>query len=553
MSNTWWQWRDEQPARRIAAPVELPATSQMGYVRQWRARGYDVRLMFGTSPELETPAQENEEIESGEAQSAALDDGLRWRLAAMLQPEPELLLRQSGPMSWPHTLFDFQGVGVRVLLKARHLLLGDDMGLGKTAQTLAALRVLLHRRQIERALIVAPASLLEQWRRAAAEWAPELRVMVVGGAASMRSWQWRYRAHLTVVSYETLRADWEGLLSEDIDFAKLPTRGGWDVVILDEAQKIKNRDSAVAQVCKALPRRRSWALTGTPLENRAADAASILEFVTGQSAIFPDVPRLRVLLSKHQLRRRKADVLADLPPKIITTLPLPMTPQQRTAYEELEQVGSDALRVALEAGDLPQEGVMAQITKLQQICNFAPGAATFSAKLDDLRERLGDVIAGGEQALIFTQFTNETFGARRIARELAHWQPLLFTGDMDAQSRQRALDNFATPGSPPLLIVSLRAGGIGLNLQNASYVFHFDRWWNPAAETQAEDRAHRPGQTRPVHVYRYVMLGTLEERIDAILRSKRELFAQVVDGEETTHKSTLSREDWLQLAGVTSS
>jgi SNF2 family DNA or RNA helicase len=208
------------------------------------------------------------------------------------------------------------------------------------------------------------------------------------------------------------------------------------------------------------------------------------------------------------------------------------------------------LRVALEAGDLPQEGVMAQITKLQQICNFAPGAATFSAKLDDLRERLGDVIAGGEQALIFTQFTNETFGARRIARELAHWQPLLFTGDMDARARQRALDDFATPGGPPLLIVSLRAGGIGLNLQSASYVFHFDRWWNPAAETQAEDRAHRPGQTRPVHVYRYVMLGSLEERVDEILRAKRELFAQVVDGEDLGETTPLSREDWLQLIGA---
>jgi SNF2 family DNA or RNA helicase len=552
MPNTWWQWRDEQPARRIAAPQESPATSQLGHVRQWRARDYDVRLMFGSTPLVNAPLQENEEFEGDESHAASPDDGLRWRLAAMLQPAPELLLRPNGPMQWPHTLFGFQGMGVRVLLKARHLLLGDEMGLGKTAQTLAALRVLLHRRQIERALIVVPASLLEQWRRAAAEWTPELRVMVVNGAAATRRWQWRYRAHLTVVSYETLRADWEVLLSENFNFSALPDRGGWDVVVLDEAQKIKNRDSSVAQVCKALPRRRSWALTGTPLENSAADAASILEFVTGQNAIFPDVPRLRVLLARHQLRRRKAEVLADLPPKIITTVPLPMTPEQRTAYEEVAQGGAEALRAALENGDLPMEGLMAQITKLQQICNFAPGEATFSAKLDDLRERLSDVIAGGERALIFTQFTNEKSGAKRLARELAPWQPLLFTGDMDARARQRALDAFAAPDGPPVLIVSLRAGGVGLNLQSASYVFHFDRWWNPAAETQAEDRAHRPGQTRPVHVYRYVMLGTLEERVDEILRAKRELFAQIVDGEETDDTRTLSHEDWLQLAGVAS-
>jgi SNF2 family DNA or RNA helicase len=163
---------------------------------------------------------------------------------------------------------------------------------------------------------------------------------------------------------------------------------------------------------------------------------------------------------------------------------------------------------------------------------------------------LGEVIAGGPRALDFTQFTNENFGARRLARELTHWQPLLFTGDMDANARQRALDNFAAPDGPPLLIVSLRAGGVGLNLQSASYVFHFDRWWNPAAETQAEDRAHRPGQTRPVHVYRYVMLGTLEERVDEILRAKRELFSQIVDGEEAEESQGLSRDDLLQLAGV---
>ena len=548
---TWWHSFDEQPARRLAPPGAAPATSRLGYVRQWRARSCDLQLMFGAAPVVEAPGGEMEPIEGDEAHGAAPDDGLRWRLAALLQAPPEMLLRADGPLEWPHPLFGFQHVGVRALLKARHLLLGDEMGLGKTIQTLAALRVLLHRRQIERALLVAPASLLEQWRRATAEWAPELRVMVVGGAPAQRRWQWRYRAHLTVVSYETLRADWDALLSENVDLSRLPSRGGWDVVVLDEAQKIKNRDSDAARVCKALPRRRSWALTGTPLENSIADAASILEFVTAQSAIFPDVPRLRVLLIRHQLRRRKAEVLPDLPPKVVSTLALPLTTTQRAAYDEAAEGGIESLRAALAAGELRFDGVLAHISRLQQICNFAPGDAAFSAKLDDLRERLDEVIASGERALIFTQFTNENFGARRLARELKAWKPLLFTGDMDVTARQKTLDKFAEADGPTLLIVSLRAGGVGLNLQNASYVFHFDRWWNPAAETQAEDRAHRPGQTRPVHVYRYVMLGTIEERIDEILRAKRRLFAQVVDNEADEEAPlSLSRDDFFALAGV---
>ena len=204
----------------------------------------------------------------------------------------------------------------------------------------------------------------------------------------------------------------------------------------------------------------------------------------------------------------------------------------------------------MEAGPLRFEGVLAHLTRLQQICNFAPGESGFSSKLDDLRERLPDIIESGERALIFTQFTNENFGAKRLQRELAQWKPLLFIGDMDAASRQRALDKFAAEDGPSLLIVSLRAGGVGLNLQSASYVFHFDRWWNPATETQAEDRAHRPGQTRPVHVYRYVMLETIEERVDEILRAKRELFAQICRIIDEDEIRGLSREDFLQLAGV---
>ncbi len=423
------------------------------------------------------------------------------------------------------------------------------MGLGKTIQTLAALRVLLHRRRIQRALIVAPASLLEQWRRAAALWTPELRVMVVGGAPTLRRWQWNYRAHLTVVSYETLRADWEAILNEEVDWSELPTRGGWDVVALDEAQRIKNRDSAVAQICKALPRRRSWALTGTPLENHIDDAASILEFVTAKNAIFPDVPRLRVLLAQHQLRRRKAEVLPDLPPKIVTTLPLPLTTEQRAAYDDLTSSAAEQWHAALEAGRAALRGRFSASDAASATLQFRAGRSGVFVEVGRFARTLARYHRKRRTRFNFYAVHQRKLRRETIARELSQWKPLLFTGDMDVAARQRALDKFAAEDGPSLLIVSLRAGGVGLNLQSASYVFHFDRWWNPATETQAEDRAHRPGQTRPVHVYRYVMLETIEERVDEILRAKRELFAQVMEESDEEIRG-LSREDFLQLAGV---
>jgi SNF2 family DNA or RNA helicase len=448
------------------------------------------------------------------------------RLAVALQLPTYLLLDQTGPIEWPGPLFPYQVDGVQALLQRDALLLADDMGLGKTIQALAALRILVLQRRAERTLVVAPAGLLGQWRDALTHWAPELRVSTVRGPSIERAWQWRTPAHVYLISYDTLRSDCT------VNPSSPPRRQTWDVVVLDEAQRVKNPDSDTNRACQRLPRRRTWALTGTPLENSIEELAAVLELVRGgpDDSAPPgllDGTALRARQREVQLRRRRAAVLPELPPKTVTRVPLALTGRQRESYERAEREGIVGLR---ERGDAVRvENVLELIIRLKQICNVCPISGR-SAKLEDLAERLATLQAEGHRALIFTQFVDQRHGARAIARRLQALRPLLYTGDLSPAEREAVVTRFREHPEHTALILSLRTGAEGLNLQAASYVVHFDRWWNPARERQAEGRSHRLGQTRPVHVYTYICENTIEERIDAALQNKQRLFDEVVDG-----------------------
>jgi SNF2 family DNA or RNA helicase len=462
------------------------------------------------------------------------------RLAALLQPPPELLLAADGPLTWPGPLLPYQLAAIRELLARDMLLLADDMGLGKTVEALAALRILALRHQIEAALVVAPAGLLTQWRAEVHRWAPELRLSTVHGGPADRRWQWRTPAHVYLTSYETLRADFTGNPHS-------PVARPWDLVVLDEAQKIKNAATDVSRACKRLRRRRQWALTGTPLENAPADLISLLEFVN------PAPPRahrfalpplaLREELRCVQLRRRKADVLHELPPKRVSRLLLPLTPAQRISYERAEREGVVELRAR--GASVQVQHVLALIVRLKQICNFCPTSGA-SSKLDDLRERVGVLADEGYKALVFTQFANAENGARAIAGRLGS-TALAYTGDLAPHQRDHVLHQFRTQPERRVLVLSLLAGGQGLNLQEASYVFPFDRWWNPAVEQQAEARSHRLGQADPVTVYTYVCENTIEERIERVLEGKRLLFDELVDDVSLDLAATLTSEELFDL------
>jgi SNF2 family DNA or RNA helicase len=467
------------------------------------------------------------------------------RLAYLLQPPTDLLLDTTGPIEWPAALFPYQLDAVRTLLAREAILLADDTGLGKTVEAIAALRILALQRRLEAALVVVPAGLLRQWRKALSAWAPEQRVSTIQGPATERAWQWQTPANVYLVSYDTLRED--AAYRPDSP----PRRRTWDVVVLDEAQRIKNRDTDIGRLCKRLRRRRAWALTGTPLENNLDELASILEFVAPSSG--DPAPRLfagpEVLERQRavQLRRRKADVLPQLPPKLSSTITLQLDAQQRASYERAEREGIYALRAR--GADVRIQNVLELITRLKQLCNVDPASGR-SAKLADLHERVATLVAEGHRALVFSQFTDATFGARAIAAGLARFRPLLYTGDLDLAQRDEVIRTFKEDPSHAVLVLSLRAGGVGLNLQDASYVFHFDRWWNPSVERQAEDRSHRLGQRYPVHVYAYTCEQTVEERIEVVLRRKRRLFQDIVDDVTLDLGSVLTSAELFALFGL---
>ena len=409
------------------------------------------------------------------------------------------------------------------MLSNKRLLLADDMGLGKTLQVIAALRVLFIRRDIESALVVTPATILDQWRQELNKWAPELRAIVIRGNPTDRAWQWNAEVHVTFVSYDTLRSDFGGGPHSP------PRRKTWDVLVADEAQRIKNRN-ATSEALKGIKRLRSWALTGTPLENNEEELASIVEFVdhgelVSQDRYYPGA-QLRSRHRELQLRRKKGEVLQDLPPKLTAKLDIPLLSGQLESYNRAERDGMVHLREL--GADVRVQHVLELIARLKQICNADPKTGE-SSKIDDIRQRIETITQQGNRALVFSQYTSAGFGVAAIAEALREFRPLSLTGDLSLNARRSVIHQFRTDDSHKALILSLRAGGVGLNLQEASYVFHLDRWWNPAIERQAEDRSHRFGQTVPVHVFKYSCIDTIEERIDAILAQKQELFDELVD------------------------
>lgn len=428
----------------------------------------------------------------------------------------------------PATLHEYQWDGVAFLYRSESALLADEMGLGKTVQTAVALALLVHANLVERAVVVAPASLALNWTKELAHWAPSLTVRRVVGDARAREAYYLLPIPVLVASYEQIRFD--GL-------DRIPPET-FDLVVLDEAQRIKNRDSATAFACRLLPRTRAWALSATPLENDETDLASILSFLDPTFPSRSSRRRLRVQLEEMMLRRRKAEVRSELPPVLIQDLDIELSTPQRSAYDD---VWFDrAATIRNDQGADPGAALLALITRLKIICNFDSDSDA-SSKLDALRAIL-ESAGSGARVLVFSQYV-ETLRWISDRLDLPHD---MLTGSMSPEKREEAIESFAGGVAPRALLISLRAGGVGLNLGEATHVVLFDRWWNPAVEVQAIYRAHRFDREQPLHVMRFLVADSIEERIAEILERKKHLFDEVVESVESQVRR-FTREELLEI------
>jgi SNF2 family DNA or RNA helicase len=428
--------------------------------------------------------------------------------------------------------------------------LADDMGLGKTIQTLAMIQRERDAGEKRPVLLICPTSVVGNWKKEAERFTPELPVLIHHGGQRTRGDSFRRKVQpyaLVLSSYALLHRDREAF--DQVE---------WAAVVLDEAQNIKNPETKQAQAARALKAGYRIALTGTPVENHVGDLWSILEFLNpgflGSQSEFRRrffVPiqaqrdaeaagQLKRLSGPFILRRLKTDknVIADLPEKLEMKVFCNLTREQASLYAAVVE---EANRSIEEADGIQRKGlILATLSKLKQVCNHPaqflgdnspiPGR---SGKVARLKEMLDEVLQTSERALVFTQFKEMGDLLQRHLQEEFGREVLFLHGGVPQKQRDRLVERFQNdPEGPRVFLLSLKAGGTGLNLTAARHVFHFDRWWNPAVENQATDRAFRIGQTRNVQVHKFLCVGTLEEKIDEMIERKQQVAQRVVGAGE---------------------
>jgi non-specific serine/threonine protein kinase len=525
-----------------------------------------MRLLSGAA--LEGGAAEDVAQSSADWSTVVAGDWLRATLTQLREPgddgadpQPELQAQ----------LRPYQRKGVQWLWWLNRLGLGgclaDDMGLGKTVQLLGLLSLAKREGDPGPHLLVVPASLIANWQAEATRFAPHLRLLIAHPSATppkeLAAWAARGLAGVDVVvtSYATVaRLPW---LSE------VP----WSLVVLDEAQAIKNPGAQQTRTIKRLKSRVRIAMTGTPVENRLADLWSLFDFICpgllGSAATFKrfvqrlagsehvDYSPLRRLVQPYILRRLKSDkrVIADLPDKTELKAYCSLSKAQAGLYQQSVQELAQQLDTL---SGIERRGlVLAFLMRLKQICNhpsqwlgdggFAPQD---SGKFARLRELAQAIAARQEKVLVFTQFQEMTAPLAEFLHGIFGRQGLVLHGGTAVKARAALVDAFQREQGPPFFVLSLKAGGTGLNLTAASHVVHFDRWWNPAVENQATDRAYRIGQKRNVLVHKFVCRGTVEEKIDALVEAKLALSNQIVEGAGETLLTELSNDELLRMVAL---
>ena len=555
--------------------VELDASKMREMLEFWQSQSQETELSLLDLVKLE--AQQDGDIELDTSRDRALAE-----LMASLR-DPSRLQILPNPDRLQGTLREYQQRGLSWLSYLESLglngCLADDMGLGKTIQVIA--RLVQEReertekenvRQILPTLLIVPTSVVGNWQRELHTFAPHLRVAIHHGSDRNQDETAFRRLYdeydVIITSFTLARKD-----------SKLLSAVKWHRLVLDEAQNIKNPKTAQTKAILKLNARHRLALTGTPVENRLLDLWSIFNFLNpgflGKQAQFRktfEIPiqrnndvrqssKLKKLVEPFILRRMKTDrtIIKDLPDKVEQKVYCNLTKEQAALYQSVVKQITGELE---QAEGMSRRGlILSSLTKLKQICNhprqFLQDSSDFSTqrshKLDRLSEMVSEVISEGESLLIFTQFTELGEAIEQFLKHTLAINTYYLHGGTPRKKREKTITEFQDPTTEPsAFILSLKAGGVGITLTKANHVFHFDRWWNPAVEDQATDRAFRIGQTKNVFVHKFVAIGTLEERIDEMIEDKKKLAGAVV-GTDESWLTELDNESFQQLIALNSS
>jgi len=531
--------------RMLSLPMASIRPTLQALLELWATRGGDPdQASIGFS-----------RLDAGELASLEERSGLIWRGGEALRDLGRTLQQSGGipkaivPATFLATLRPYQSQGVDWLqfLGSAGLggVLADDMGLGKTVQTLAHLMVDKSEGRLDRpSLIVCPTSLIPNWMAEAQRFAPDLSVLPLHGATRKSRFKEISGNDVVLSTYPLLTRDHEILTKQE-----------WHAVILDEAQSIKNPNAETTRLALRLKARQRLCLSGTPLQNHLGELWSLFDFLApgflgGQKSF---KTQYRTPIEKHgnlerqtllnrrvrpfMLRRTKEEVITELPPKTEITEPVEMEAAQRSIYEAIRMAMHAKVQAAIAQKGLARSGIIIldALLKMRQACcdprllklQAVSRAKAGSAKLDRLMDMLEIMLSEGRRVLLFSQFTEMlALIERRLLDDKIDYVTL--TGD--TRDRAGPVNRFQR-GDVPLFLISLKAGGVGLNLTAADTVIHYDPWWNPAVEDQATDRAHRIGQRKKVFVHRLVTLGTIEEKMEVLKEKKRAIVASVLDAE----------------------
>ena len=443
------------------------------------------------------------------------------------------------PKELKGTLRPYQEIGYRWLytnvVKGFGCCIADDMGLGKTIQVISLILKLKEEKKLKKpALVVCPTTLLGNWERELENFAPTLDAFIYHGLNR----EFSIDHDVILTTYAILRIDLE-------EFKKY----NWDILIIDEAQNIKNSSTSQTQAVKAIKANMKVAMTGTPVENRLSELWSIFDFINkGYLGTITDfsknysmpiekfketqrAQKLKQAISPFMLRRLKTDktIISDLPEKIVLDEYCYLTKMQAALYERV--LTQSMVEIHSAGQGINRRGAIFKlITNLKQVCNhpyhylkhgdMSQGA---SGKTEKLMSILHNIVDNNEKALVFTQYKEMGSILEKITKEEFEFDPLFFHGSLNVKQREEMIKEFSEDDKKKIMILSLKAGGLGLNLTSASNVIHYDLWWNPAVEDQATDRTYRIGQDKNVMVHRFITLSTFEEKIDKIIKDKREL------------------------------